>query len=73
MGEAAPTNTQDQPPKASPFSSPVHSEKEQRKLEGRTEGKQKGGRQKHTGRLPKRQAHLNGERLWGQKQGLKEG
>lgn len=52
---------------------PVHSEKERRKMEGRTEGKRKGGRQKHTGRLPKRQAHLNGERLWGQKQGLKLG
>ena len=46
MGEAAPANTQGQPPKASPSLLPVHSEKEQSKTEARMEGKQKGGRQK---------------------------
>lgn len=67
MGEAAPTNTQDQPPKASPSLLPVHSEKEQSKIEGRTEGKKREEGKSSTGRLPKRQAHLNGEGLWGQK------
>ena len=63
MGEAAPTNTQDQPPEASPSLLPVHSEKEQSKMEGKKREEDKSS----TGRLPKRQAHLNGEGLWGQK------